>query len=181
MAMRDWPDNVDKNDRKRTDKSNWGFMTTCPDCGKKRYVSAVNINVRVNRGKVVGLCIPCANKRRCGSGNYNWKGGRRIGASGYVWLNVPDDSPYAAMRNSMRQIAEHRLVMATHLGRCLTSDEQVHHINGIKTDNSIENLELTTRRAHSKVFVVCPCCGYTAGKKLVKVEPDVLHLSAMAC
>lgn len=70
--------------------------------------------------------------------------GTRLSSSGYVMVPDPDCKlrPLSKNGHVKRDIPQHRLIMEQHLGRWLTGSENVHHINGIKTDNRIENLEL---------------------------------------
>jgi uncharacterized protein (DUF1330 family) len=78
-----------------------------------------------------------------GDKNFWWKGGRQVTDSGYILLFSPNH-PFA----HKRYVKEHRLVMEKHLGRYLTKDEVVHHINGVRDDNRIENLHLMTNSSH---------------------------------
>lgn len=57
----------------------------------------------------------------------------------YIPVKAPDGHPNAT---SDGKILEHRLVMSEHLGRPLEKGENVHHINGNRHDNRLENLEL---------------------------------------
>ena len=77
---------------------------------------------------------------RGGEDHPGWKGGRK-NQRGYILVWIPAGHPMAEMRSKAGYILEHRLVMAERLGRVLAPEEIVHHKNGIKDDNRIENLE----------------------------------------
>lgn len=107
-----------------------------------------------------------------GAKNRGWKGGRHTDARGYVTVVVaPEDEIGMAMvrmklghhRHGWNHIHEHRLVVAHALGRPLYPFEQVHHINGEKTDNRLENLKLFgSQSEHLKAIhlAICPHCGH---------------------
>lgn len=91
-------------------------------------------------------CRDCEYQRRrnklieAGESNSNWKGGKTVHKKGYIYGYAPDHPTVQGKKGSY--VLEHRLVMEEHLGRYLEPNENVHHKNGKKSDNRIENLEL---------------------------------------
>ena len=123
---------------KRHDKWIWH---ACENCGKERWVALA-------KGKPKSLRCHCV-AGHSGESHHNWSGGRIKTRLGYILIYLKPDDPFYSMADKSNYVREHRLVMAKHLGRCLHSWEIVHHKNGIKDDNRIENLGRTTNGAHS--------------------------------
>ena len=79
-----------------------------------------------------------------------------------------------------KMVLEHRYIMEQQLGRKLSKNEVVHHINGNKEDNRLENLEVLTPSEHSlehskkrelkKIELVCPSCNQKFLKALNKYK-----------
>jgi hypothetical protein len=71
------------------------------------------------------------------------------GKEGYPEIYIGKDYPYR--KGGYRSIREHVFVMECHLGRGLKKGEVVHHIDGDKRNNNLENLFLTNVAEHNKL------------------------------
>ena len=61
--------------------------------------------------------------------------------------------PYKAMKVKGKRIDEHRLIMQQHLGRELDSDEVVHHKDGNRQNNNLDNLVVMSLSKHSSLHI----------------------------
>jgi len=96
----------------------------CTECNKLLSLNASAL-----------LCKSCGRK---GELSQNWKGGVQ-NSSGYRLIRMPE---HPNSQKGSGYVMEHILVMSQHLGRPLLPEENVHHRNGVRDDNRIENLEL---------------------------------------
>lgn len=99
--------------------------------------------LKVKKPTISALCRQRLIAAHKGKRSFAWKGGRHTDANGYVMVWNPSH-PNAKGGRDRNYVAEHRMVMSDYLGRPLLKTEQVHHKNGDRSDNRLENLELWT-------------------------------------
>lgn len=92
-------------------------------CGREFYSKGFCEGHYKRNRKGLSVDSPIQSRREKGTG--------RVATSGYIEIMIDG-----------KINKEHRLVMSEALGRPLESHEEVHHMNGIKDDNVLSNLEL---------------------------------------
>lgn len=113
---------------------------SCIECGKMFELMRTNIKLDYPRK----FCSKECNHTYWGkNGKSDFRSEKpHLSGSGYLYVTVKDHP--SVVGKGYKRVAEHRVVMERVLGRYLLEDENVHHKNGIKTDNRPENLELWT-------------------------------------
>lgn len=130
----------------------------CDHCGEE-FIKVRNGLYNVDAKSYCKVCVSSIGLNKlAGAAGYESKvknkfekqvGNVVIGKDGYPEIYIGKNYPYRT--GGYKHIREHQYVMEIHLQRRLAKGEVVHHIDGDKTNNSLENLYLTSVTEHNKL------------------------------
>lgn len=105
------------------------------------HIFGASLTYVARRLQESGIEIRGYDDRPKGNEHWHWNGRGWITVGGYKMITLPGGG----------RCYEHRDVLEKHLGRKLLPSEHIHHKNGIKTDNRVENLEIMSAEQHFKL------------------------------
>lgn len=79
--------------------------------------------------------------------------------AGYIMIRLNPNDKFFSMVNSSGYVMEHRYIMALHIGRSLLKTETVHHKDGNRANNNIDNLQLMVGNHGKNICYQCADCG----------------------
>jgi len=153
------------NNKKKNQFNTQPVYVDCSYCSKSKRISPSRLNLyknhfcnvkckqkwQIKNKTMSGDKSPMKRKdvieQFIGKNNSSWKG-ERYKSLGYTYI-LKKDHPRVKNKEK-KYVAEHILIMEKYLGRYLNKNEQIHHINGKKDDNNINNLIVLTIDSHSK-------------------------------
>ncbi len=126
----------------------------CPLCGEAK-------------DKDASCCWKCYQKSNKGETHHSWKGGKNMHADGYVQIRKP---PGYKGEGKHPYILEHRYIWEQAFGP-IPKGIILHHLNGDKTDNRLENLCALHRNEHNPKLILEPF-----RKRINELETQVKQL-----
>ncbi|RLI55074.1 MAG: hypothetical protein DRP09_10970 [Candidatus Thorarchaeota archaeon] len=144
--------------KKKYKQKSYRAKIKCPICKEKRWVDKYAF--KKMKTKQCGSCtarLLLEKHRKENERGPGWRGGRSKTKQGYIRIWIEKEDEYIEMAGRDGRALEHRLVMAKHVGRLLKRNEIIHHKDGNRANNKIENLELLTRKNHQGIMT-CPHC-----------------------
>lgn len=162
------------------------ILRTCLACEEEKWLAVTDVRSRGK--KFTGYCRSCYYKNPLrGPQAFGWKGGRSKHIDGYIWVRLSafSEAEQIILRpmayDYEKHLLEHRAVMALDLGRPLQSWEVVHHANGNRADNRIENLELMPNdQQHGSLTFLTSKEILRLKARIAKLEEIIASLNARA-